>query len=242
MRNKIEREIKIPPSMSDSEAKLGVPDTFDLFMNIADEHADELGLGIRALKKRGLLWVVLRTKIKFYRRPLLQEQVTVETWPAMPARIRFPRYYRIKTGDTTLVEGKTEWGVIDSGTGKIQSPEGIFPEGFKPREESVCEEPFSKIRDDFKDEATGRDFTVQSTDIDFAGHMNNAAYVRAIFNSFSCEELRKMDVKEIEVSFREACHEGEKIRVIRRMEKCGPGIEIGLVTGEGKAAVLAKLK
>ena len=54
MENRFGKEITILPSLCDSAALLGIPDTFGLFMDVASEHAAALGCGIRELGEKGL--------------------------------------------------------------------------------------------------------------------------------------------------------------------------------------------
>ena len=44
MTNKLEKTFAIVPSQCDSTARLGIPNAFSLFMDIATEHADQLGI------------------------------------------------------------------------------------------------------------------------------------------------------------------------------------------------------
>ena len=69
MENRIEKEIVILPSLCDGSGRLGIPDAFALFMDIASEHAEALGCGIGALGKKGLFWLTVRTRVRFFRRP-----------------------------------------------------------------------------------------------------------------------------------------------------------------------------
>ena len=55
MTGKYSRALTILPSQCDSSARLGVPDTFALFMDAATEHACALGCGLDVLAPRGLL-------------------------------------------------------------------------------------------------------------------------------------------------------------------------------------------
>ena len=62
-RSVFEKDITIAPSLCDSTAKLSIPGVFSVFMDMAAEHAEELGCGIGMIKKRGLFWITVRTKI-----------------------------------------------------------------------------------------------------------------------------------------------------------------------------------
>ena len=69
------REMRVPSSRCGPDGKLSVPAAFELVMDMATEHAEELGMGLAALRKRGLIWVAVRARIRFYRRPGMLERV-----------------------------------------------------------------------------------------------------------------------------------------------------------------------
>ena len=239
MQGYFERELTILPSMCDAAAKLGIPDAFALFMDIATEHAEALGIGMNGLMKQGLFWLTVRTRIRFIERPALTETVTVRTWPETPERSRCNRDYAILRDGRAIVEGKTEWMIMNMKTGRLSPVDGVFPEGLALLEDRVLPEPFMRMTDDFDGAGTLGTYTVRSTDIDLGGHMNNAAYIRAIAGMFSSQEWQAMDIHEMEASFRTPCFEGETLLVQRR--DTGEGVEIRL-SREGKTVLLARIK
>ena len=238
MRGYHEREIMILPSMCDATAKLGIPDAFALFMDIATEHAEGLGIGMNGLMKQGLFWLTVRTRIRFIDRPALTETVTVRTWPETPERSRCNRDYAILRDGKIIVEGKTEWMIMNMKTGRLHPVDGVFPEGLALLQDRVLPEPFMRMADDFDGaQALGR-YTVRSTDIDLGGHMNNAAYVRAIAGLFASKDWQGLGIREMEGSFRAPCFEGETLEAQRR--NTDGGIELRL-SREGRTVLLARI-
>ena len=53
---RMEKTIRITPSMCDNTKKLGVPNIFELFMGLASEHGQDIGLGADRLEKLNLFW------------------------------------------------------------------------------------------------------------------------------------------------------------------------------------------
>ena len=105
MQNFYERDLTILPSMCDATAKLGIPNAFALFMDLATEHAEILGVGMNGLMKQGLFWLTVRTRIRFSDRPAMTEKVRLRTWPEAPERSRCNRDYAILRGDEIIVSG-----------------------------------------------------------------------------------------------------------------------------------------
>jgi medium-chain acyl-[acyl-carrier-protein] hydrolase len=240
MERKLELPVQITPSMCDASARLGIPNTFGLFMDIATIHAESLGLGAEAMLSRGLFWLTVKTKIRFHRRPALMESAAAATWPGLPGRMRCMRYYTLTGEDQALLaEGKTEWAVMEMKTGALHSVEEIYPKELELTEETVCETPFARLNKDFSDCPELYRFSVRSTDIDLGGHMNNAAYVHRLMEAFSVRQQKELAIGEIEVSFRAPCYEGDVLSLRKR--ETPEGMELGLVRPEGKTALLVKL-
>ena len=216
MQSDFARELMVVPGMCDSAGRLGVPNAFTLFMDIATEHASALGIGMRALKERELFWLTARTRLRFHRRPALEEVVCARTWPEPPERSRCYRDYLITQGGKTLIEGRTEWMVMNLKTGRLHPADSVYPEGLAILPDRVLPEPFARLADDFAGAEELDAYTVRSTDIDLGGHMNNAAYARAIAGAFTSAEWNAMDIREMEIAFRAPCFEGETLRLQRR--------------------------
>lgn len=233
-----ERPLTILPSMCDATAKLGVPNAFALFMDLATEHAERLGIGMNGLMKQGLFWLTVRTRIRFIDRPAMTETVTLRTWPEKPERSRCNRDYAILRDGTVIVEGKTEWMIVNLKTNRLHPVDGVFPEGLELLEDRVLPGPFSRLTDDFDGAEALGSYTVRSTDIDLGGHMNNAAYVRAIAGAFSSKEWQGMDIREMEVAFRSPCFEGEALAIQRRRIDAATDIRL---SRDGRTVVLARI-
>lgn len=239
MRGEYTREMTILPSMCDATARLGVPNAFALFMDLATEHAETLGIGMNGLMKQGLFWLTVRTRIRFIDRPAMTETVTLRTWPEPPERSRCNRDYTVARGDTVIIEGKTEWMIMNLKTHRLHPVDGVFPEGVALIDEKVLPEPFARLDENFDGTQGLGSYTVRSTDIDVGGHMNNAAYVRAIAGAFSSDQWRDLHIREMEVAFRSPCFEDETLDIQRRDSDAGVDIRLSRA---GKTIALARIR
>ena len=228
----------VPLSLCDHTARLSFYGAVAQCMDIAAEHADRLDLGSHAPQMQNKFWLAVRTKIVFTRRPELMEQVTISTWPQQPGRARCVRQYAIAAGDERIMCGKTEWAMLDLSSGKLCDVSAVYGGDAEFFDDAGCTDAFCRISEDFsQDECIGR-YTVASGDIDLGHHMNNAAYVRALFGAFSCEQLDAMAFTQAEFIYRAPCFEGDVLDLyIRRLPQ---GIEATMVR-DGKAVMLAKL-
>ncbi len=227
----------ILPSVCDSSARLGIPDTFALFMDAATEHALILGCGLDVLAPRGLFWLAVRTRVRFLRRPNMFERVTLSTWPEQPGKLRADRDYLIEQDGAVLVAGKTEWTVLDQRTGRLHPMADIFAPGTDFRPDVVWKEPFSRIRDEALKEFAR--YFVRSTDIDLGGHMNNAAYIRALASLFPCAEWQSMNIRELEIAYRSPCYEGDTL--IWQKREDGETIALRVARDDGATIALGHI-
>ncbi len=206
-----EQNILIPPSACDYSGRLGYAGAFAVLMDLATEHAEHLGIGLAAMKAKNRFWVTVRTKIIFHERPAVSEAVRLITWPEKPGAVRCNRSYEIRRGDKLLIAGRTEWAVMNTEANAIAPAADLFPADLDYVSGSSVSEPFVRIPARFDGTEPFASYTVRSTDIDLGGHMNNAAYPRALFGAFSAKELEAMQARSIDLIFRAPCYEGEKL-------------------------------
>ena len=239
MEAKLSRELTVLPSLCDAQLLLSIPDLFAQFMDVATLHAEALGVGAEPMLRRGLFWITVKTKVHVLRRPRLLETVTVSTRPLAPEKVRAIREYRLEKDGELLAEGKTEWAVLESATGRPRVMEGVFDPSLELAAEPAYPAPFARILPNFADAETIGSCRVRSTDIDFLGHMNNIAYLRTVFGLLTGEELKTMPQGTVEIVFRAPCFEGDQLSLRRRLT--ATGWELAVLREDGTPAALLKL-
>ena len=238
MLNKLSKAIVIQSSDSDYASLLSYPDIFALSMDMATEHSELLNYGGRELSPKGLFWVTTKYRVHINRRPELGEQIELTTWPEKPNRIRGIRNYKFTKGDETLIEIISEWAMLDRNAGRMFLLDNLYDPSFVFWDEKQLTDGFHRFTADFPEEPFA-EYTVRSIDIDFEGHMNNVAYIRALFGLFSRAELEKMDPSEIEVYFKASCYEGD--RLLWRKHETEAGVELCASLADGTDIFFARL-
>ncbi|MBQ2764445.1 MAG: hypothetical protein IJO94_02000 [Firmicutes bacterium] len=236
---KLEKNMVIPVSGCDHRAKATIPYLVSLFMDLATEHSEAMGIGKDAMDRTGLFWIAVRTKLKIHRLPERMESVTVATWPETPGRIRCNRYYTLKKDGKMLVEAKNEWAIIDLKSGRPQKLSALYPEGMEHLSDVVCEDPFGRFADDLLEGDIVDTYKVRSTDIDFGQHMNNVAYIRALFGAFSCKELEEKNITGLEVAYKAQSYEGDILTIRRR--KTEDYADYAMIRENGDVAAIIRL-
>ena len=235
---KYKKTITILPSQLDSDGKLGMANTFDLFMDTATQAAGAMGVGWDFLKRKGMFWITVKARVRFLKAPAVLDTVQVSTWPEAPGEKRCNRYYAIEKDGERLVVGKTEWAIVSMLTHKPQPMAKVLPQDIVYPEECASPEPFPMIDKDFPDPPY-HEHTVAALDIDMARHMNNVAYVRTIINSFPAKAWKKLNIAQMDVIFIASAVEGDVLRLQKREAK--DHIDIRGTIADGRTSVLARL-
>lgn len=222
----LQYDIKIVPGLADHTGRLSIPDTCCLLQDAAATHAQMLGLGYYDLLKRDLYWLAVKTKIIFYSRPYLTDTVTMHTWPEAPGKLRCNRNYELTVNGERAVAGRTEWAVLRISDGSLFRASDIYPEDLVLTKGPVFSEPFVRIPEQFDDFENYYEYTVRSTDIDVGAHMNNVAYARALAGSFSCDEWDALEIKSIDLLYRNPAHEGDRLIFQKRNNESSLDIRI----------------
>ena len=235
-----EKRFMIPVSMTDATARLGYHDSFTLFMDLAGEQAEALGIGAAYMAKRGVFWLTVKTKIRFYERPRLNGLVTLATWPQEPEKLHFDRSYQITADGRTLIAGKTQWALMDIAAGRLRPVGEVYPAELTLDRAPALDAPYAHIAEDFAGAEDCGSYIVRPTDVDLGGHMNNTAYVRALLDLFPTRTLKEAPIREIDALFRAPCFEGDTLRIQRRRAEGAQ--EFRMSTEGEKTVFLARVK
>lgn len=215
MEQVFERAFLVPPSACDFDGRLSYPGAFSVFMDLATEHAERLGVGLAAMQAKDRFWLTVKTRIVFHDRPRISESVQLLTWPEKPGPLRFNRSYELRRDGALLLAGRTEWAVMNTATGALARSTDVLPEGLVYERASALDSGYARVPERFEGLEPFAEYRVRATDIDVGGHMNNAAYPRALFAAFSSAELRGREIRCVDLIFRAPCFEGDLLSFCR---------------------------
>ena len=199
--------IEISSSMADPYIELGVPSFFRAFQDIALRNAEEIGLGVEETNLKGRLWVFTRTYVEFYRMPKFQEKVELSTWPGQRKVFFFPRFAQMDDLDgKPLAKLSSVWVLMDASTRRaIMRPDLESPsEEFKGQ----LELPGKVVQ---KETSYAFRRTIQFSDLDLNGHLNNVRYIELIMNLHDKAFFAVNRVKSILLNYESEIAEGEEL-------------------------------
>ena len=164
----------------DKTEQLMVSAAFDMFQNTAVKHAEDLHLGKIDMEKSGLTWVLSRISVFIERRPIFKDHVTIKTWPRGSQKIFAVRDYdMLDANGKSIARGRSGWLIVDLNIRRPQRPEAIVSQ--IPQNEGLNALDYSfESLDSPTDLTKFGERRAAYTDIDYAGHVNNARYVQWI--------------------------------------------------------------
>ena len=138
----------------------------------AVNHSEHLDFGYSTISKENISWVLFRMNIQINRLPLLNEEITIVTWPRSISGISASRDFEMTSDDTgeTLCKASSDWLIIDLDSRKPQRMDRFTDKDYLHNNKKALSEkpPKTKNRCDFKEL-----FTVKThySDLDMNGHV-----------------------------------------------------------------------
>ena len=194
----------------DFQQKLRVHSLFNLFQDLADEHAEKLGLGYTFCSQNGIGWVGGAYHVKINRLPTWGDKITIETWPSGTTAASAIRDFRMtdETGQE-LVVATSQWVLID--TARLRPlPIAKHLPHYDILSERALESEFAKILTP-ETPATDLTFPVHADDIDLNHHVNNALYPTWALDGIPESFRGDHRLTEIQVTFKRSARFGDTI-------------------------------
>lgn len=178
--------------------------------DVAAEHALELGVAVKDLRKQGLTWVLSRLHLQMDRLPRCGEQVTIRTWPVNREGIFSVRDFELldangmKSGCAT-----SSWAVLDIATRRPVRIEEHLPD-YSLHPVRALADPFATIPlpDSFETELH---LPVLRADLDLNNHVNNTIYAGWALEAAPERIAGHALPVSVEINFRAEAHYGDRI-------------------------------
>lgn len=201
-------EYLLKPSESDAKRQLPLPTLISQIIDIATDHANELGFGFLDLSPKGIGWVLSRVALEMKRWPETGERYTLATWID-----NWNAHYSERCFSVTDAKGeaigyaRTVWMIIDLkshasvGTAGMPLDPSLLPGLPCPIERSSRHRPFEAEKT--------TEYTFKFCDLDFYRHVNTIRYLQLLLNNFTLEELDSHDITRMETAFQHEAKYGQ---------------------------------
>jgi acyl-ACP thioesterase len=184
----------------DRSDRLTLAAVFDVFQELAINHAEDLGVGRDALAAARQGWILSRMSVAVDKRPKWGEVLTARTWPRGADRLFAMRDYGIWSGDRALVRGRGSWIVLDLDRRRPLRVQPII-ENFPKNEgrDALPDSPPGLGAKENLEKAGERQAAY--SDVDYNGHVNNARYIPWIQDTAGAEILEKADRIRLDINY-----------------------------------------
>lgn len=224
-----------------SNQRLGLTGILGFLQDAASEHAENLGFGLEDMIAKGVIWVLVRQKLKMYQWPNWRDVVTIKTWPKPVKGLYAFREFEIFVNDEKIGECSTSWMVLDIKKRRPVKAE-IINELMKFREDYSLDFTAEKVilPDEFSDV---KSYEVRNSDIDMNNHVNNIKYSQWSLDSIPFEYHKSHVVDEFEINFISETFLGDKIDCFLQIDHDESEIFIkGFRAKDEKLAFAARIK
>ena len=198
----------------------------------ATNHATHLGLGYHAMLERDTIWLLARLKLKILRSPMLDETVTVQTWPrGLQQKIFFVRDFFLfdEQGQKTAA-ATSAWLLVHAGERRMLKPDPATLAGLPDNSGRLAlDETLEKIR---LPENMQEQFRIRAgyASIDLMQHVNNTRYIEWACDCFPTEMYHDHQVESIQINYANEVKPGEEVSIRK-------GLQDGcthIITGENQ--------
>lgn len=208
-----EREYKIRTYEVDKNCNLRIVTLFNIFQDIADGHAQELGVGLNFCLKNGLAWVGSNYHIKIHRMPKINERIIIKSWPSEEKKFGAVRDFAVfdEKGEQ-IISGSSLWILINYERRRPVLLRDNLPE-YSIYPVRALDTDFQKIQlpEEFSNNSS---FAIRYDDIDLNNHVNNAIYPIWATESVGKEFHLQHSISELQIEFKKEALYGETIDVL----------------------------
>lgn len=235
----ISRTFLLTAGESDAEGLMPPTLLTSRVIEVATDHANELGIGYATLIKHNIGWVLSRLSMEVFRYPRINETYTLKTWIETYNRRFSERNFVFTAGDGEVLGYiRTVWVPMDFTKRAVAELSQFGVESF-PVANLDCPIARCPRIPKLGDDAASEEYVFRYCDIDFNRHVNTVRYLDLILNHWPLEHYDSHTAQRIDLLFHHECHFGEavKLRVIEDGEKA----VCEIVRSDGLQAVAASI-
>lgn len=227
MQNFYKTDYTVKSTEVDSNWKMRIDHIIELLQAVTGVHSLELGVdGPTLLEKSNAFWILTKFKIKIAEFPLMEDKLTVETWPTIVKGVRFGRDFLIQKNGKSCVMGSSEWCTLDYTTKELRRANSVcYPIDMVHRDYLSGAGDFIKVRETVDEGNYNHTHRSAFIDIDTNKHTNNIAYLRMALNCFSPDEFETLNISEVQISFLAQTYFGDQIKIYKKEIENGFYIE-----------------
>ncbi|MDD4556461.1 MAG: thioesterase [Alphaproteobacteria bacterium] len=196
----------------DKNCNMRIVTLFNIFQDMADHHAEALGLGLSFCLEKGFAWVGSNYHLLINRLPKIHEKIRIQTWPSEEKKFGAVRDFIVfDEQGNTLITASSLWVLINYARRRPILLKENLPDYTVNPERTLATE-FPKLPE-ISEAETKTAFTIRYDDIDLNNHVNNAVYPLWATESVEKDFHLEHTLRELEIEFKKEALLGEHISV-----------------------------
>ena len=214
-----------------------------LCQEISEAHSMAMGVGYEELMRRNSIWILSRAYYNIFKRPKAFEKIMLNTWSrGTDGLFAFRDYRMTDEAGETLLTGTTYWPMIDFTTRKPLRLKEIMDHYECCTDEATDHSVLERLRVPDMSEPDGCfEQTAVYSMIDHAQHVNNAEYVRLVFDSLMQTDFDLDKPFSLEMNYQHETHPDDTLSVMRKQANGAVWIQISNSNGLSVVAKVTSL-
>ncbi len=207
-----QKTYKITSYECDKNGFLRIRTLFNLFQDLADNHADEMGLGYKFCSPRRLGWIGGAYHVRVAKWPTWNDCLTLKTWPSKSTGVTGIREFSLQDdAGNDIVMASSQWVLVDT--------ERMRPVSVEKNVGTYALNPVRAVDSNFEKlvapERTDASMVevIRQDDIDLYGHVNNAVYPTWVLDALPNGFLDKNEIAELQIQFKRSAKWGDDVLV-----------------------------
>lgn len=200
---------KIRYSDIGTDNKITLKSFVDILQQAAISHSDQAGYGVNNISSTHLAWLLLNWKVEIKKYPILNDTITVKTWPRVFDKLYSYRDFEVYDENNNLIAiASSKWFAIDTENKKIIKLTPKITDAYgEIIQKQVFESSFDEKFQIPEEQKLNFNYTIQRRDLDTNNHVNNLHYIdyaletleEDIFNNNCFTNLEIVYKKEIKL-------------------------------------------
>lgn len=212
----LQKKFPISSRHADFKSELRISSLINDYIQIAWQHAEELGLGYLHLKEQGLGWVLSRFTLKLDYLPKWPGEINIKTWPKGMNRLFYLRDAEMYDGSNKFGSITSAWLIFDVNS---KRPKVLYQD--RPYLHSLADKhAIDENLPSLKTEGApvvSTEHEIRYNDIDVNLHLTTVRYLDFIFDTYDIDFIKNNPPKKLTVNFLKEVAFGDKT-VMQRFE------------------------
>lgn len=185
----------------DRSGRLRIRSLFNFFQDMADDHANIMGVGYHKCVETGIGWIGGAYHVQFNHLPKWEDKISLHTWPSGTTAVTGIRDFQmLDERGVTLINATSQWVLVD--TQKMRPVSVAKNLGtYELVSEKAFESSFSALPEITRVD-TEKFIPVRNDDIDINQHVNNAVYPTLALDGLTDDFLKTHDIIELQIAFK----------------------------------------